>query len=181
MENRSIFSEIGEKMNIVYETERLYLCVFEDSYLKAVEEFWGNEEVMELCDGASSSEQLIQVMNGYRRCHEANGISVYAVKEKVSNDIIGAAGFNITGALDHVELIYHYSKKAWGKGFATEAAKACIELAKVHGGVRLITASADPQNKGSLKILEKVGFTYEGMKWFEDTEQEEPYYCYKIS
>ncbi|MGE8203364.1 GNAT family N-acetyltransferase [Heyndrickxia sp. NPDC080065] len=168
-------------MEIVFETERLYLCVFNDSYLNSVEEFWGDEEVMALCNGASSKDVILRVINGYRRCHEANSLSVYAVKEKESNEIIGAAGFNITDTLNHVELIYHFSKKSWRKGFATEAANACLELAKNHGGVKLISASADPQNMGSLKILEKIGFTYKGMKWFDDTKQEEPYYQYQLS
>lgn len=167
-------------MEIVYETERLYLCVFEDDHLEYVKQFWGDEEVMALCNGASSHEILLQVMDGYRKCHEVNGLSVYAVKVKDTNEVIGSAGFNITGTLNEVELIYHFSKKAWGKGFATEAARACLELARNQSKVHLVTASASPKNNGSLKILEKIGFTFKGMKWFDDTQQEEPYYEYKI-
>ena len=92
--------------------------------------------------------------------------------------MIGAVGFNPTDSTGVIELIYHFSKKSWGKGFASEAAAACLKLAKNKGNIRIITASADPQNIGSLKILEKIGFTYVSMKWFEDTKQEEPYYEY---
>lgn len=165
-------------MVIVYETKRLYLCVFNDTHFKSVKEFWGDEEVMALCDGASSDEVLHRIIEGYRKCHETNGLSVYAVKDKESNDIIGAAGFNCMNSLSGVELIYHNSKKSWGKGFATEAAFACLEIARNHGEVQVITASASPDNQGSLKVLEKVGFTFVGMKWFEDTEQDEPCYEY---
>jgi len=135
---------------------------------------------MELCNGASEHDVLFQVINGYRKCHEKNGLSVYAVKDKETNEVIGAAGFNITDGIDNIELIYHFRKKSWGKGFATEAANACLEIAKKHGKVQIITASADPQNIGSLKILEKIGFISKGTKWFEDTGQEEPYYEYQI-
>jgi ribosomal-protein-alanine N-acetyltransferase len=165
-------------VEIVYETKRLYLCVFNDSYLESVKEFWGDEEVMALCDGASSDNVLLRIIDGYRKCHETNRLSVYAVIDKESNEIIGAAGFNSMNSLSNVELIYHYSKKSWGKGFATEAAYACIEIARNHGEVQVVTASASPDNKGSLKVLETVGFTFIGMKWFEDTEQEEPCYEY---
>ena len=167
-------------MEIIYETKRLYLCVFNDSHLDAVKKFWGDEEVMALCDGASSSDVLGRVIEGYRKCHEINGLSVYAVKDKESKEIIGAAGFNCVNSLSDVELIYHYSKKSWGKGFATEAAYACVEIAINHGEVQVITASASPENKGSLKVLEKIGFPFKCMKWFEDTEQEELYYEYRI-
>lgn len=165
-------------MKVIGETERLYLCVFEQSHVEAAQQFWGNEEVMSLCDGPSAHELLPKVIEGYRKLHEDRGLSVYAVIEKESDLVIGAAGFNPTDSTGVIELIYHFSKKAWGKGFATEAAAACLKLAKNKGNIRIITASADPQNIGSLKILEKIGFTYVSMKWFEDTKQEEPYYEY---
>ena len=163
---------------MVYETDRIILCVLDIAHLEAVKDFWSDEEVMALCDGASSHDVLPRIIDGYRQCHKRNGISVYAVLDKESNAIIGAAGFNITDSLRIVELIYHFSKKSWGKGFATEAAKVCLEIARNHGKVRVITASASPENKGSLIVLEKVGFTFIGMKWFDDTQQEEPCYEY---
>ncbi|QFF99646.1 N-acetyltransferase [Psychrobacillus glaciei] len=57
---------------------------------------------------------------------------------------MGSAGFNMTGLVNEVELIYHFSKKSWGKGYVTEAASACLELAKNHGKVEIVTTSASP-------------------------------------
>ncbi|MFO1445684.1 GNAT family N-acetyltransferase [Bacillus sp. Bva_UNVM-123] len=167
-------------MEIIYETNRLYLSVFDVNHLDSLKELWGSGEVMALCNGTTPHDVIPQVINGYRKCYQLNGLSVYAVIEKETNEFIGAAGFNITSTLDNIELIYHFNKRSWGKGFATEAASACLEMAKKHGKVKMITASADPQNAGSLKILEKIGFAYKGTKWFEDTKQEEPYYEYKL-
>jgi [ribosomal protein S5]-alanine N-acetyltransferase len=167
-------------MGIVYESVRLQLCVFEEVHLSDVKEFWGNNDVMHLCNGASPHHLLPQIIDSYRKCHLKHHLSVYAVREKESGTIIGAAGFNVTNTINTVELIYHFNKKCWGKGYATEAAQACIEVARNHSDVHTIHASADPQNKGSLKILEKIGFIYKGMKWFEDTGQEEPFYVYEI-
>lgn len=167
-------------MGIIAETNRLYLSVFEDNHLDSLIDFWGDEEVMTFCNGATPRDVIPQVINGYRKCHQINGLSVYAVIEKESNDVIGAAGFNMTNTIDNIELIFHFNKRSWGRGFATEAANACIEIAKNHGNVQIITASAHPQNAGSLKILEKIGFVYKGTRWFEDTKLEEPYYEYKL-
>lgn len=163
-------------MSVIYETDRLLLCLLDESHIEATKDFWGDEEVMSLCNGSIPHDFLVKVINGYRKCHEENGISVYAVKVKDSDTVIGAAGFNVTDHLDSIELIYHFSKHSWGKGYASEAAKACLEIAQNHGKVRTVFASADYQNKSSLKILEKIGFTPKGSKWFEDTKQEEPYY-----
>lgn len=163
-------------MLMIAETERLYLKVFEEKDVEDMKTFWGDEEVMELCSGATPHEVLPRVQEGYAACHKVNGLSVYAVVEKETGSVIGAAGFNVKKIDEPVELIYHFAKKAWGKGYATEAARACVDVAKSHPKVQKIFASADPKNAGSLKILEKIGFEYKGMKYFEDSNQEEPYY-----
>ena len=71
-----------------------------------------------------------------------------------------------------------FVKSIGAKVSQAEAAYACLEIARNHGEVQVVTASASPDNQGSLKVLEKVGFTFLGMKWFEDTEQDEPSYEY---
>ncbi len=161
---------------VVYETNRLILRLFESGDVEDVMKFWGDAEVMEHCSGAIPEEFLPKVFESYNKCHDAKGLSVYAVVEKETGKVIGAAGFNIRDSVSTIELLYHFAKESWGKGYATEAAAACVHLAKENGQVKLIYASADPVNAGSLKILEKIGFNYQGLKWFEDTEQEEPYY-----
>lgn len=163
-------------MEVVYETERLSLRAFQDEDIEAVKQFWGDEEVMRYCLGATAHEKLPLSLKAYRECHEAKGLSVYAVVEKETGTVIGAGGFNISDEIREVELIYHFAKSSWGKGYATETARACVELAKSHGGVERIDASVDPRNADSSKILEKIGFTYAGMEWFEDSQQEEAVY-----
>jgi len=168
-------------MNVIAETERLQLRVFEKNDVEDAKAFWGNEEVMEHCSGAIPHEHLDKALEAYASCHETKGLSVYAVIEKESGRVVGAAGFNVRTTQETVELIYHFAKSAWGKGYATEAAGACVDFAKKHPRVMNIYASADPKNVGSLKILEKIGFEYKGMKWFDDTNQEEPYYEMNLS
>ncbi|WP_391116305.1 hypothetical protein [Psychrobacillus sp. L3] len=43
-------------MDNIFETDRLYLCVLEEAHLEYVKQFFGDEEVMALCDGATSHE-----------------------------------------------------------------------------------------------------------------------------
>ncbi|MDZ5471488.1 GNAT family N-acetyltransferase [Bacillus sp. 31A1R] len=163
-------------MNVIFETERLILKVFEEIDVEDAKEFWGNEEVMEHCLGAVPHDVLPKVLDSYAKCHLVNHLSIYAVYEKSTNKVIGGAGFIVRDSIDQVELVYHFAKGAWGKGYATEAGNACLEIARKNGKVKKIYASADSKNSSSLKILEKMGFNYQGLKWFEDTEQEEPYY-----
>lgn len=163
-------------MQTVGETERLALKVFSPEDAIAAQQFWGDEAVMEQAGGAAPHAILLQVLASYRECHIEKGLSVYGVLEKGTGELIGAAGFNLHGLNGQAELIYHFSKRNWGKGFATEAARVCIELARKRPEIGLLYASAAPANEGSLKVLEKVGFNYIELKWFEDTQQHEPYY-----
>ncbi|NEY73408.1 GNAT family N-acetyltransferase [Bacillus mesophilus] len=161
---------------MIAETERLLLRAFEEIDVEDAKGFWGDQEVMEHSLGAIPHDYLHKVLAGYAACHREKGLSMYAVIEKESGRVIGAAGFNVRTTIESVELLYHFSKASWGKGYATEAAAACVDFAIKNPTVKLIYASADTKNAGSLKILEKVGFEYKGMKWFDDTNQEEPYY-----
>lgn len=163
-------------MGTVIEAERIMLKVFEPADLDDMKQVWGNDEVMKYCLGATPHESLPMVLHFYQKCHEEKGLSVYAVVEKETGRVIGAAGFNVKDSVDLVELIYHIAKDKWGMGYATEAVKACLQFAKESGKVKTIFASAHPQNAQSFKILEKIGFAYKGLKWFEDTKQNEPYY-----
>lgn len=160
----------------IYETERLLLRVFELGDAKYLKGIWGDEEVMGQCLGAIPHEKLPRIIEFYKECETVKGLTVYAVVDKFSGNVVGTAGFNIEDSLEKVELIYHFAKEHWGKGYASEAAEACLEIARCNHAIKCVFASADPANKISLRILEKIGFKYKGMKWFEDTQQEESYY-----
>lgn len=145
-------------MNNLAETERLALRDFTLADVQAAREFWGDEEVMKASGGATSHSALPQVLAGYRKCQLEKGLSVYAVVEKSTGEVIGAAGFNLTESDGHAELIYHFSRNSWGKGYATEAVCACIELARQHPGTDLIHASADPAIRGRSAFWRRQGF-----------------------
>lgn len=162
--------------NHIFESERLILRVLDSGDVQYLKRIWGDEEVMGLCLGATSHEKLPNIIEFYKECEVDKGLSVYAVVEKYSGNVIGTAGFNVADSLEKVELIYHFVKKSWGKGYATEAVRVCLEIAKRNEAVSCVFASADAANKNSLKVLEKIGFEFKGLKWFEDTQQEEPYY-----
>jgi [ribosomal protein S5]-alanine N-acetyltransferase len=168
-------------MNLITETERLLLRVFEETDVEDAKTFWGDPVVMQHCLGAIPHEHLNKAIIASIARQQDNGLSVYAVIEKKSGTAIGAAGFNVKTNKESIELLYHFAQTAWGKGYATEAAAACVNFAKKDPTVKKIYASADPKNANSLKILEKIGFQYKGMKWFEDTNQEEPYFELNIS
>lgn len=69
--------------------------------------------------------------------------------------IIGCIGLAADG--DSVELGYWLAREHWGKGYATEAARSVISVARVLGHKRLI-AGHFIDNPASGRVLRKVGF-----------------------
>ena len=57
-----------------------------------------------------------------------------------------------------VEIGYHLHPTAWGKGYATEMALACISVADNVLRLPEVSAFARRENVGSRCVLEKVGF-----------------------
>jgi len=161
---------------ITFETDRLILRTLQRENLDSVMDFWGNEEVMKFCGGAGTKERELKSIEFYMNLQNEKGFSPYIVILKENSEVIGACGFNPTKNDCEIELIYHFSQMYWGKGYATEAAKACINHARDNLKISNIIASIHPNNNSSRNVLEKLGFEFKGMKWCEDTQEEEPYF-----
>ncbi|MGE0351926.1 MAG: GNAT family N-acetyltransferase [Gemmatimonadales bacterium] len=61
--------------------------------------------------------------------------------------------------VDEIETGYAFYPEVWGRGYATEIATACIDLARRHLTVSSIVALTRPDNHGSQRVLQKSGMT----------------------
>jgi len=75
--------------------------------------------------------------------------------------LIGAAGFHARGEREW-EFGYWVGKPFWGKGFATEAARALLAWWDESMKVRCLSAARFVDNPASGRVLEKVGFKPNG-------------------
>lgn len=163
-------------MKALAESERLGLVVMNEQHIEGAMQFWGDPEVMAASGGATDRETLPLVINAYRKCFETTGLTVFGVIERHSGQLVGACGFNPGEDEEKIELIYHFAAAFWGKGYATEAGALALSLARQKAGIATVYASADPANESSKRVLEKLGFHFIDHRWFDDTQQEEPYY-----
>jgi RimJ/RimL family protein N-acetyltransferase len=95
--------------------------------------------------------------------HEiVNGFTIWTVIERASGEIAGACGFFLVeGRGPEIELAYHFAADHWDKGYATEAAAACLRFGFRELELDRIIAMALPDNFASRRVLEKVGMTFE--------------------
>jgi [ribosomal protein S5]-alanine N-acetyltransferase len=84
----------------------------------------------------------------------------YLIFSRVGDELLGSVG----GAIDQHRMQFGYclAQDSWGRGFATEAARAFIEAVFAQLPVLRIQAYCDVQNPASARVLEKAGLTLEG-------------------
>jgi RimJ/RimL family protein N-acetyltransferase len=88
--------------------------------------------------------------------------TLYQVRERANGLAVGGIGFfGPPGPEGVVELGYGLVAAARGRGFATEALRAAVELAW-RNGVALVAADTEPGNTASQRVLEKAGFREAG-------------------
>ena len=109
--------------------------------------------------------QSREIIESIRQQYTDNGIGRWAVIEKDTNNFLGWAGLKLvkeptnhhTGFHD---LGYRLIKTYWGKGFATEAAKASLTYGFGTLNLDVIYGMADINNHASRHVLEKAGLRF---------------------
>jgi len=160
----------------IIETNRLILRLLELNDLDEMLKIWGNAEVMKYCGSAGTREEEMKSIQFYINMQKNKGFSPYVVVLKESGDVAGVCGFNPPDNGCDAELMYHFKVKYWGNGYATEAARACVEYIAKSRIINVLGASIEPENISSEKVLLKLGFRYIGEKWSEAANQKYLYY-----
>ncbi|TFV89639.1 N-acetyltransferase [Blastococcus sp. CT_GayMR16] len=82
------------------------------------------------------------------------------VVERETGLTVGGVGLFGPPKDGRVELGYGIVESRRGRGYATEAARAMVELALGLPGVTEVVAGVDPTNGASVRVLEKAGLTF---------------------
>ena len=109
------------------------------------------------------------LLKGPVASYAANGFGLYRIQVKASGVTAGTCGLVKRATLDHADLGYALLPEFCGMGYAVEAAAAV--LAHGHGkvGLQRILAITSPDNAGSIRVLDKLGFRFENMvQWPPD-------------
>jgi len=106
------------------------------------------------------------------------GFGLYAVICRDTGAFIGDCGFLIqeVNGREETELGYHFARRHWNCGYATEAARGCRDYAFKQLGFERLISLIHPANIQSRRVAEKTGLTIEQeiVKW------ERPHYVYSI-
>jgi ribosomal-protein-alanine N-acetyltransferase len=148
------------------ETPRLSLRTWSPDDAAEAFRIWGDPEVMRHVDDGTpqaSVEATRASLGRAIRAYEQHGVCLWPVIEKHSGALIGACGFHLFEGGPDLELAYHFARQYWGRGYATEAAAACMEFGFRTLGAPRIVAATQPGNEASTRVLEKLGFRRLGL------------------
>ena len=111
--------------------------------------------------------------NGTLKSYEDFGFGFYKLLLKEENNkAIGTCGLVKREQLDNVDIGFAMLPKYEGKGFGYESCIAVLKLAKEQFKLNKVLAITLPTNNNSIKLLEKIGLSYEKrVKPFEDDKE----------
>lgn len=103
----------------------------------------------------------------YNEIIKGNILRYWLYEKENTKKIIGTISFqNITGMpFKSASIGYRLDRMYWGKGYAYEACKKGLEIIFNNYKLHRIEANIMPNNSQSIKLINRLGFTYEGIEY----------------
>ena len=148
---------------IYIETPRLLLRDWKEEDLVPFAKMNCDSHVMKYFPKPLTKSESFHFYNRIRDEFTQYGYGLYAVEKKEDASFIGYTGFHqVPIGLDFapgVEIGWRIRHEDWNKGYATEAAKACLLYATEHLSVKKLWSFTSLSNKSSERVMQKIGMT----------------------
>lgn len=146
---------------MLFETERLVLREFSPADAPALLELNSDPEVLRYTGNYpfKNLEEVHAFIRDYDQ-YRLYGYGRWSVLWKETGEHIGWCGLKYRTDRKETDLGYRFRKKWWGKGIATEAAKASLQVGFESCGLERIIGNAMKENAASIRVLEKIGMTF---------------------
>jgi ribosomal-protein-alanine N-acetyltransferase len=158
-------------------SERLRFRWWATKDLPLALELWGDIEVTRFFGGPFSEEEIQRRFKRERARGLVHGFQYWVLELLETGEFVGVCGLRPYRPVDEIiELGFHLRPKFWGRGLATEAARAAIACAFSTYAPKKLAAGHHPENANSKKVIEKLGFRYSHEEPFAELGMEIPYY-----
>jgi ribosomal-protein-alanine N-acetyltransferase len=170
--------------DVIIETPRLVLRPFRLDDVEAFHVILSQPEVMQyLPENVMTLDEVRKIVVWYQMTYEKNtpdniikwSLAVCLKSGTIPQQAVGhpdlldsdtcVIGWAGVGPLEfdesQTEIFYGLSSQHWGKGYSTEAAQAVLDYAFGTIGLKRLVGVTKPENVASVKILEKIGMTFE--------------------
>jgi RimJ/RimL family protein N-acetyltransferase len=148
-------------------TERLLIRPYREDDATGLHDVFGSPEVMKWTpsppskDVAETAQRLVRTMAFTAK--QPPGLGLWALELREKGEFLGQVGlFPVEGKGPDVEVAYELAPRAWGRGYATEAARALIDYGFGEMHLERIVALILSDNVRSRRVAEKCDMALEG-------------------
>lgn len=146
-------------------TSRLSMREFTASDMNDLLRLDSDPRVLKYINGGKPMERseidaTVRRVTGYYALYP--GLGVWRASRRDSGEFIGWYCLKYCPPTTDVEVGYRLLFDAWGKGYATEGARALVEYGFARVGVTRIIGVTHPGNKASQRVLQKAGLSDAG-------------------
>jgi len=146
---------------LLFETERLWMTEWQAADWLAFRPIAQDPDVMRYIDSGKlwSDERVRHFVQSQIQKVKESGFCHWKLIERASGALIGFCG------LQHyegeIEIGWWLAKACWGRGLGTEAARVALLDALQRVRLPRVIAMAQPENRASIHIMEKLGMRFE--------------------
>lgn len=101
------------------------------------------------------------ISDGPMAMYDRYGFGLYLVETRSDRTPVGICGLIQRDFLDCADLGFALAREFRGMGYASEAAMATVDYARASMGLDRLDAIVSPENATSIRLLERLGFTFE--------------------
>jgi RimJ/RimL family protein N-acetyltransferase len=161
---------MDESQYLVLETPRLRLRKFTRDDVEALEAVLGDPIAMKWYAAPFDREGVTTWIERNINRYGNEGYGLWAMVLKSSGEMIGDCGCVNQEVEERpvIEIAYHVRRDLWGNGYATEAARACIQYAFDKLGAQRVVSMIRPGNVNSRRVAEKNGLTCEKIVFWKN-------------
>ena len=150
----------------IIETKRLGLRRWIESDIQPFAQMNQDGAVMKYFPGILTEDETYEMEKRINLHFDKNSFGLFAVEEKLTGRFIGFTGFAIP-TFDSfftpcIEIGWRYIKEVWGRGYATEAATACLQYGFNTLQFDAIFSFTAAVNINSEKVMKRIGMKYLG-------------------
>jgi RimJ/RimL family protein N-acetyltransferase len=149
-------------MHLILTTPRLILRQFTEADAPLVYQLNRNPAVVKYVHEPvlKNEEDARQVIVNIILPQYENKLGRWAIHTKATDEFIGWCGLKFLKESGEIDLGYRFHPFAWGKGYATEAARHVLDYGFKTLQLKEIIGRAHVENLGSLNVLQKIGMQF---------------------
>lgn len=164
------FAGVSPAGDELFRTARLSVRTMVGEHVDDLLRVYGDADAMRWVDDGQPIElaECERWVTVTARNRATRGYGMAALVLRETGQVVGFCGLVHPGGQLEVEVKYALDRDHWGRGLATEAVGGMIAWGAERFGIDRVIATLAAENRGSRRVLEKVGFAVEGTRVDDD-------------